>query len=199
MTQKPKYYDIRAEFWKARFAGARPLEEYLENSEEVHAAKWNAMGRALRDPTEEQKARISAHGRILNVLVYSGVWCGDCVRQAPMIEAIARASGDRIAVRYIERDESPELQDELRILGALRVPVVLFLSEDFHEVLRFGDRTLTAYRRKVEQETGAACDTGLVPPGADELAAELSEWVDIFERALLMLRSAPPLRARYND
>ncbi len=199
MTQKPKYYDIRAEFWKEQFAQARPLKEYLDRSDPVHASKWARMGDSLCALDDRQKKRISGHGRSLNVLVYSGVWCGDCARQGPMIEAIASHAGGSAAVRFIDRDVSTELQDELRLLGALRVPVVVFFSEDFHEILRFGDRTLTTYRRKVEQETGDACDAGLVPPGPDELSAELSEWVDIFERVFLMLRVAPPLRARYAD
>lgn len=199
MTQKPKYYDIRAEFWKDQFAKASPLKEYLERSDPVHASKWVRMGESIRLLDEAQKKRLSSHGRSLNVLVYSGVWCGDCVRQGPMIEAIATLTGGSTAVRFIDRDASTQLQDELRVLGALRVPIVVFLSEDFHEIDRFGDRTLTAYRRKVEQETGDACDAGLVPPGPDQLSAELSEWIDIFERVFLMLRIAPPLRARYND
>lgn len=199
MTGKPTYYDIRAAFWKEQFDAALPLDEYLAAADPGHAAKWTAMGEALGELGEADRARIGDHGRTLNVLVYSGVWCGDCVRQGPMIQAIAGA-GSGIDLRFIERDEAPpELRDELRILGALRVPVIVFFSEDFHEVLRFGDRTLTAYRRKSARETGAACDTGLVPPGPAELSAEMAEWVDVFERALLMLRIAPPLRKRYND
>jgi len=199
MPQKAKYYDLRADFWKKHFANAQPLNEYLEHSDPVHASKWARMGESIRSLDDRQKARVGGHGRTLNVLVYSGVWCGDCVRQGPMIEAVASSSGAPTAVRFIDRDASPALQDELRVLGALRVPIVVFLSEDFHEVMRFGDRTLTAYRRKAERETGAACETGLLPPGPDALAAELSEWVDIFERVFLMLRLAPPLRARHND
>ena len=58
---------------------------------------------------------------------------------------------------------------------------------------------LATYRRKAETEIGAACavPTAKLPP--EELAAERDEWVDVFERVLLMLRLAPPLRARHND
>ena len=64
---------------------------------------------------------------------------------------------------------------------------------------RFGDRLLSAYRAKAARELGEACSTGLFAPPIDELLAERSEWLDIFERMLLMLRLAPPLRARYGD
>jgi len=199
MTEKPKYRDKRASFWKEHFDLGMPYEEYLERSDPAHAAKWQKMAAALPALSGEQAARLKNHNRRLNVLVYSGIWCGDCVRQGPMIEAITEAGGPEINLRFIERDASEELQDELRVLGALRVPVVVFFSEDFFEVGRFGDRLLTVYRRKAERETGAACDAGLVAPESEELAAEQAEWIDIFERMLLMLRLAPPLRERYGD
>jgi thiol-disulfide isomerase/thioredoxin len=204
MTEQPKYRDKRASFWKEHFELALPYDEYLEQGDPAHAAKWKNMAAALPALTKEQAARLKDFNRKLNVLVYSGIWCGDCVRQGPMIQAVAEsagtaAGGPEIDVRFIERDASEELQDELRVLGALRVPVVVFLSEDFFEVGRFGDRLLTVYRRKAERETGAACDAGLVAPGKEELAAEQAEWIDIFERMLLMLRLAPPLRERYGD
>ena len=205
MTGKPKYRDKRASFWKEHFDLALPYNGYLEQGDPAHAAKWKNMAVALPALSKEQAARLKGFNRRLIVLVYSGIWCGDCVRQGPMIQAVAEsvgtaaAGGTEIDLRFIERDASEELRDELRVLGALRVPVVVFLSEDFFEVGRFGDRLLTVYRRKAERETGAACDAGLVAPGKDELAAEQAEWVDIFERMLLMLRLAPPLRERHGD
>jgi hypothetical protein len=199
MAEKPKYYDKRSDFWKGHFESARAYADYLEASPPDKAAKWTAMEESVPDLTGEQAGRLTDHNRTLNVLVYSGVWCGDCVRQGPMLRKIAEAAGDRADLRFAERDSSEELQDELRILGALRVPVVVFLTEDFHEIGRFGDRLLTVYRAKAERELGPACSTGLVAPPAEELEAELAEWVDIFERMLLMARLSPPLRERHGD
>lgn len=129
----------------------------------------------------------------------SGVWCGDCVRQGPMIRQIVEACDPTVELRVIDRDANESLRDEVRILGAMRVPVVVFLSEDFFEMGRFGDRTLAAYRAKAAKEMGAACPlpSAIVP--ADELLAERDEWVDVFERMLLMARLAPPLRRRHGD
>jgi thiol-disulfide isomerase/thioredoxin len=199
MTDKPKYYDRRSDFWKGHFESARPYADYLDASPSDKAEKWRSMEEQIPGLTEEQTERLADHHRTLNVLVYSGVWCGDCVRQGPMLREVADAAGDGVDLRFVERDTSEELQDELRILGALRVPVVVFLTEDFHEIGRFGDRLLTVYRAKAERELGPACSTGLVAPPPDELAAEMGEWVDIFERMLLMARLSPPLRERYGD
>ena len=199
MSGKPKYHDKRSRFWKEHFGHAQAYDAYLEGVEPDKAAKWAAMTKKIPTLNEEQKKRITGHNRRLNILVYSGSWCGDCVRQGPMFHQIAEAVGAEADLRFVERDSSEELQDELRVLGALRVPVVVFITEDFHEIGRFGDRLLTVYRAKARNELGAACSTGLVAPPTDELVAELNEWVDIFERMLLMARLAPSLRARYGD
>jgi len=197
MADKPKYFDKRQSFWNLHWKRALPYDLYLAESRE-YAGKWKTMERAFTPLPEDRRARLSGLNRKMRVLVYCGVWCGDCVRQGPMLHQLSEACADA-DLRFIERERSEELQDELRILGALRVPVVVFLSEDFHEIGRFGDRLLRAYRRKAERELGEACDAGILAPPAADLELERDEWVDIFERMLLMLRLAPPLRARHED
>src|SRR5690606_23611235 len=137
--------------------------------------------------------------RRMPVFCLAGAWCGDCVHQCPILDHIAAANPDRIEVRYLDRDARPELADALRINGGRRVPTVVFLSEDFQEVARFGDRTLARYRRLAADQLGPSCPTGLVPPAAEELAAVTAEWVDQFERAQLILRLSGRLREKHGD
>jgi len=199
MHDQPKYLDTRSLFWQQQFQSALDYESYLTASDSVHARKWQGLEDRLPSLTSEQTLRLSGHGRTMHVLVSSGVWCGDCVRQGPMLKRIAGACGPQVDLRLIDRDSSASLSDELRILGAQRVPVVVFLSEDWFEVGRFGDRLLTVYRAKAAREFGPSCDSGLVPPAEPQLAAEQDEWVDVFERMLLMLRLSPMLRERHGD
>lgn len=197
MTQKQTYYDKRSEFWRSHFDQATEYEEFLEKEDQSHAERWRELESRLPDLTPEQVERLKGYGRELNVLVYGGIWCGDCVRQGPMLKKIADAIGPQVHLRIIDRAASEELQDELRILGALRVPVVVFLSEDFWEVGRFGDRLLNVYRAKAAREVGVGSSAGVLSPKA--LAADMSEWIDIFERMQIMLRLSPPLRRRHGD
>ncbi len=197
--EKPKYYDPRSDFWRMQFAAAKGYREYLASGDPAKAERWPAMESKLPPLTDEQAERLRGLNRKMNVLFYSGVWCGDCVRQGPMVRRIAEASGPGVVLRFIDRDTSPELRDELRILGAMRVPVAVFLSEDFFEIGRFGDRMLTVYRAKARREVGAACSAGILAPPVNELASEMGDWIDIFERMLLMLRLSPMLRERYGD
>jgi thiol-disulfide isomerase/thioredoxin len=197
LTDKPTYYDKRSEFWKRYWDMSLEYEEYLQSSDPEKVPRWRESEGRVHTLTEEQRGRLQSYDRELNVLFYCGVWCGDCSRQGPMLDKIADACGDKVSIRFIERDVSEELQDELRILGALRVPMVVFLSEDFWEVGRFGERTLSVYRSKAAREIGRGSDLGVLSPKARE--RELAEWVDIFERALIMVRLSPPLRRRHGD
>ena len=80
-----------------------------------------------------------------------------------------------------------------------RDPSVVFLSEDMLEISRYGERTLSTYRRLASEQLGPSCPTGLVPPAAETLAAVVAEWLAEFERAQLLLRLSPRLRAKYGD
>ncbi len=199
MGELPRYQDRRAGFWKLHFENGLTYKDSLERADPEKARKWAAMEERIPALTDEQRGRLAGHGRTLHVLFYSGVWCGDCVRQGPMIRRIVEACGPSADLRIVERGDSEELGEELRVLGGLRVPVAVFLSEDFYEVARFGDRTLAAYRAKALREVGPACDAGLPTSSPEQLRAELEEWVAIFERALLMMRLAPQLRERHQD
>jgi hypothetical protein len=46
---------------------------------------------------------------------------------------------------------------------------------------------------------GASCPTGFVPPAAEALAAVTADWLAEFERAQLILRLSPRLRAMHGD
>ena len=197
MTEKPTYYDSRSEFWKKHFDMASNYDAFLTEEDQGKAARWRETGKRLPELTPEQVKRLSGYSREMNVLLYGGIWCGDCARQGPMLRKIAEACGPGVHLRVIDRSASAELQDELRILGAPRVPMVVLLTEDFWEIGRYGDRPLSVYRAKAAREVGRGPKAGILSPGA--LAAEMADWVDVFERALIMLRLAPSLRHRYGD
>ena len=88
----------------------------------------------------------------------------------------------------------PDAQRELQVNGGNRVPVAVFFSEDGFEAARYGERTLSAYRRLVQ---------GVVPgatlPGQHALADAVADWLRQFERVQWMLRLSPRLRRLHRD
>ena len=195
MSDKPAYYDKRADFWKKYWDMALTYDEFMKIDSE-NAPRWHDFMERVPDLNDEQKARLRDYNRIVKVLVYGGVWCGDCVRQGPIFKKIADVVDD-VEIRFIDRDTSDELQDEVRILGATRVPIVIFLTEDYWEIGREGDRLLPVYRAKAAREIGRGQARGVLSPKAIE--EQLDLWVDIFERAIIMTKLSPPLRKRHHD
>ncbi len=193
---KPTYYDNRAQFWKKHYEMALPYEEYLLTDPEK-AQRWRDFEERAPELTGEQKKRVQGYDREINILAMVGIWCGDCVRTTAIIRKIAKAAGNKINIRFIERETSPELMEELRIMGATRVPRFVFLTEDYWEIDRAGDRLLPVYRAKGAREAGMDYGAGVMTPKAME--EETTAWLEVFERALLMTRLAPPLRRRHND
>ena len=191
------YSDSRSAFFQRYYASALPYQAYVGTGEpgQINNVR-NYEARMALTPSQQQL--LGSFTRRMQVLVLSGLWCGDCTRQIPLLDAIERACPP-MEVRYLDSRSHPEMQEELRINGALKVPVVVVLSEDFFELARFGDRHLSVYRRLAAANLGISCDTGLIPPPEEELSAELAEWVLFFERLQLMLRLAPLLRQRYGD
>ena len=169
---------------------------YLATDEEK-AGAWTAIYEQVT-LTDEQRRLLAGFTRPMPVLCLSGIWCGDCAQQGPLLQRIAEASGV-IDLRWLDRDEHPDLADAVAINRGRRVPVVLFMAEDHEPVSLAGDRSLTRYRAMAAKQLVAACPR----PGArvpdDELAATLQDWLDEFERVHLLLRLSGRLREKHQD
>jgi len=124
--------------------------------------------------------------------------CGDCVREGPILQHIAESSS-KISLRFLDRDDHADLAAQLAINDGLRIPMVLFLSEDDFECARFGERTLATYRKMTTEQLGPACPTGIVPPGEDYLGVVTQEWMNEVERVQLLLRLSARLRQKHGD
>ena len=180
----------------SKFAAGSPYKAFLDrHGSPQDRRRWGEVEEQFR-LTASQRDLLATFVREMNVLCLAGAWCGDCVGQGPILEHFAR-SCPKIHLRFTDRDADAELSAELRICGGGRVPVVVFLSEDFAECGRYGDRTLSRYRAMGEEQPGAACSTGIASPDALTQAAD--DWLREFERIQLMLRLSPRLRERHGD
>ena len=115
------------------------------------------------------------------VICLTGAWCGDCINQCPVFDHFARASS-AIDLRFLDRDALPAGPRGAHDQRRPRVPVVVFLSEDWNEVSRYGERTLSIYRKLAADQLGPSCPTGLVPPADEALETITAEWLAEFER-----------------
>lgn len=181
-------------------------DQYLAAAKPHERANWKAFEERV-PMSAAQRELVGGFSRRINVLCVSGSWCGDCVQQVPILARIAAikpaprqpAGAVGIDFRLLERDEHPEFAQRVKICGGLRVPVAVFMNEDCEFVALAGDRTLSRYRAIAKRQLGPSCPLPGAPVPPDELAATVADWVSEFERAALLLRLSPKLRARYGD
>lgn len=183
--------------YAAKFEAGLPYAEFLNRyATAEQRSRWDRVdGEFHLKP--EQSALLQSFVREIHLLVMAGAWCGDCINQCPIFEHFA-AANPRIQVRYCDRDDHTDLAAELQTCGAARVPCVVFLAEDGAFCGRYGDRTLSKYRRVVSKLTGAACPTGLFTE-VDELSEVAQDWLNEVERIHAMLRTSSRLRQKHGD
>jgi hypothetical protein len=187
-----------ASYLAEQFAAALPYGRYVQTGTDEQQRRWQQVYDAAR-LTPAQAQRLADFTRDMKVLIVSGIWCGDCVQQCPLLQRCAEANPARIDLRLVDRDQHRDLSRQLRLNAGDRVPVVLFLAEDHELCGAYGDRTLNRYRALAARQLGISCPLGVLPPEQDELAATLQDWLNELERIQLMLRLSARLRQKHND
>jgi hypothetical protein len=187
-----------ASFLSEQFAAALPYDRYVATGTDEQRRHWQQVYDAAH-LTPAQTQTVTSFVRDMKVLVVSGIWCGDCVQQCPLLQRIALANPARVDLRLVDRDLHNDLSKQVRINAGDRVPVVLFLAEDFEFCGSYGDRTLNRYRAFAARQLGPSCPSGITPPSQGELAATLEDWLGEFERIQLMLRLSARLRQKHGD
>lgn len=177
---------------------ALPYERFLaQYGSESDRSRWkHVLDQITLKPP--QTSLLASFTRRMPVLCLAGAWCGDCASQCPMFHRFAEAC-PRIDLRFVDRDDHADIQQELQINGGNRVPVMVFFSEDGFEVARYGERTLSKYRQMVQQSVGESCPTGITPAGDPLPLLVLQDWLDEFERVQWILRLSPRLRRKHGD
>ena len=157
--------------WSSIFADALPYVSFLDrHATSAQRARWDAM-HAQFELLPTQRNVLESFVRSMPVVCLAGTWCGDCIQQCPVFDHFAQATR-QINLRFVDRDALPALRDALAINGGHRVPVVVFLSEDWFKVARYGERTLSIYRQLASEQLGSFCPTGLVPPARSDFSPD---------------------------
>lgn len=71
--------------------------------------------------------------------VLTEAWCGDAAQSLPTIVA-ASLSNPMITIRFLLRDENPELMDAYLTNGGRSIPKLIAVDEDFNELFTWGPR-----------------------------------------------------------
>ena len=85
-----------------RFSSALRYETYLATGAEEQRRRWTQVYEVAQLDAE-QKQLIAGFEREIKILVHSGIWCGDCVEQCPLLARIAESNPSKIDLRFFER------------------------------------------------------------------------------------------------
>ena len=188
--------ELQMEALQKWFELGSTYESYLTSSGD-RAIVWRNTSEQVQF-SEEQTTMLASFVREMKVIVISGIGCGDCSVQCPMVAAIAAASS-QIDIRWLDKDDAIELSNSVQINLGNRVPTVLFLAEDYALVSVFGDRTLSRYRALAKRKLGSTCDIPGVSTEQEEFDATVQDWLNEFERVQLLLRLSTRLRQKHGD
>lgn len=187
-----------AKYLQAKHAAGHDYADYVATGTDAQTEGWKKIYDQIA-LTDDQKKLLGGFTRQINVIAVSGIWCGDCVRQGPMSQKIAEATGGAVKLKWVDRDEHMDLQKKVTVNAGNRVPIVIFTAEDFELVGWSGDKLLSRYRISAAQSLGANCPLPGAPVPKEELDAEVQDWIDEFERVHLLLRLSGRLRQKHGD
>src|SRR5262249_46377328 len=159
---------MNATYLSDKFAAALPYDRYVQTGTAEQQRRWRQVYDAAQ-LTLPQRQLLAGFQRDMKILIVSGIWCGDCVQQCPLLQRCAEANPAHLELRLLDRDQHRDLSGQLRINAGDRVPVVLCLAEDYEFCSLSGDRTLHRYRALGARQLGAACPLAVAPPEQDEL------------------------------
>lgn len=121
----------------ARFAAAHTFTEYLATVQK-NAELWAGVYRTASIP-DEVVARAGSLPDGWHLLALSEDWCGDAVNSLPVLARLAEQVTS-LDLRFVGRDENPDLMDA-HLTGVSRsIPVVIVLSPELEEKGWWGPR-----------------------------------------------------------
>lgn len=118
--------------------------------------------------TNEQKEQLKNLTKDFRVIVITEGWCGDAAQVEPVLSKIFQELS--VDVKYLFRDENPDLMDLYLTDGAKSIPIFVGIDSEGNEIFRYGPRPkhgmdlLNKHKENPEIYT------------ADQFHAELQIW-----------------------
>jgi hypothetical protein len=113
------------------------VREFLERAKEPYRSLWEGIYRNAKAP--EWSASALPAGAVLHLIMIAEDWCMDTNNTAPYLARFAEAVPG-VSLRFLLRDENPEVMDCYLHNGSRSIPVVIILDESFRELGHWGPR-----------------------------------------------------------
>jgi hypothetical protein len=123
--------------WKVVFDSGKTYSDWLsdgESPENQQKMEFIRNGLTL-DP--HVIGLLRAVPRAVHVIAIAEDWCGDVVRHVPVLQKLADTSSN-LHVRYISREQWPDVFTRFLTNGGEAIPKFIFLSDKFVECGNWG-------------------------------------------------------------
>lgn len=124
--------------WQNVFSGGVEFDQWLDRAASpANAARMREAEKAM-GLDHSREATLAGLARTVKVVAIAEDWCGDVIRWAPLMARIARASGGKLRLRFIERADRPDVFARFLTNGGEAIPKFVFLNEAFVECGNWG-------------------------------------------------------------
>lgn len=136
-----------------RFAQGMTYNEYMD-SVKVNKARIEEYYQNVElgsDQTEALRSLVASDGGPARMMVIGEDWCGDVVRELPVLARVAEAAG--LELRIFPRDENHDIMNEFLKEGLyMSIPVAVFYDQGHEYICHWIERSETANREQGEIE-----------------------------------------------
>jgi len=123
--------------WKAVFESGLDYAAWLAAAESAEQRDMLEAQRTALALDPQVAGFMAALPRPVHVVAIAEDWCGDVVRHAPVLQRMAEA-GANLKVRYISREQHPDVFARFLTNGGEAIPKFIFLSDRFVECGNWG-------------------------------------------------------------
>jgi hypothetical protein len=124
--------------WKSVFNSGVEFGAWMERAEmPEHRERMQKLYDGLSlDGT--RSSVVASLERTVHVVAIAEDWCGDVVRFAPVMALIAAASKGKVLLRFITREQYPDVFVRFLTNGGEAIPKFVFLNDNFVECGNWG-------------------------------------------------------------
>ena len=143
-----------------RFAQGMTYDEYMTTVKVNKARIEEYYGNVELESAQTQALRdlASADGGPARMMVIGEDWCGDVVRELPVLARVAEAAG--LELRIFPRDENHDIMNEFLKEGKyMSIPVAVFYDQGHEYICHWIERSETANREQAEIESSIREET----------------------------------------
>ena len=135
---------------------------------------------------EEETEALSRIQNRVDILVFGTDRCNDTAGNLPVLARMASLSPN-VELRILDSDKNGYFHEALKVNGKKKTPVVLFLSSNHNELLRWTERPTAAYKIMNEMNDSSleerSAELRKLYSDPEILRQSLSEFMSLLRRA----------------